>query len=522
MTKTVRFSTGNKIPDDKKLMKDIPLVGEITFEEFSSSEEVIKGKPIMCSNCGAIVTDISNIKKDPKVGTYFECEFCGSVIVIDPDSLPGAITENTEWLIAGESFGKGIPKGNALIAALDVSGSMHGNKLEGVKHSLISTIKAYSKSKDDAIFGIVTFESSLRIYSPEGEIIKIISGDTLYDKKQIEKEVAKNSWVRKQLAKMSIKSTAKDWQETIKQMRTLGSTALGPAVVAAKVMNMYAGTGRILLLTDGMANVGLGSLSGASPEGKEFYENIGLELKKEGIILDIVGIAGQGSLELETLAKMPQLTGGDLFYVDLSELGDSFSMIAGDEILGRNAKIKIILPEEVELSNVSGTGVLERKIKRGEDIMIGGLTRSRSVAFEFEPTKKIKKRKKVPIQIQVRYKDDEDNERIRTFTRELEVTEAKKELEKELDADMIAGYTIQRAAQVMQKDRDESRKMMKNMQVQLQKVAPKAKNAQEYLHSEIEELDQLMEEEASGVARAQDAMQANVFRMSKKRKKTKK
>ena len=519
----MKFSTGDKIPASEKILDDIPLVGEMSFSEFDISKEGIKGKPISCSNCGAILTDIKLVETNDKVGTFFKCQFCASVNVIDPKDLPDNIDISVDWYMPPDTtkgdFGKGVQKGNSLIAALDVSGSMSGGRLEGVKQSLISTLKAYSKSKADAIFGIISFESSLRIYSADGEVVEQISGDKLYDVKAIEKEVAGNSWVKKQLPKMTIESTAKDWQRTIQKMVPLGSTALGPAVVAARIMSLAAGTGRILLLTDGLANEGIGSLSGSSPEGKKFYKSIAQELKKNGVILDIVGIAGQGSLELKTLAQMPEITGGDLFYADLSELTDSFSMIAGDELIGRNARIKVILPKELELENLSGAGAHQSTLKEGEDISLGGLTRSRSIAFEFKAKKQVKDRKKVPVQVQIRYKDEDDNERIKVVEQELEVSEVKEELEKSLDADLIAGYTVQRAAQVMQKDRKKSKQMMKNMQSTLSRAAPTAAAAQEYLAEEMEDLDELIELEESGEARADDKVQASAYRMAKKRKK---
>jgi len=521
--KGMRFSTGDKIPASEKLLKDIPLVGEVSFSEFEDEKADIKGKPIVCANCGAILTNVKDVQTDAKIGTYFNCTYCGKVNVIDPKDLPHNINAYSGWLIPPDTtkpdFGKGIQKGNSLIAALDVSGSMSGAKIEGVKQSLVSTLKAYSKTKADALFGLVTFESNLRIYSPEGEEVLNIGGDILYDVKAIEKEVANNSWVKKQLPKMTIDSTGKQWQKTIQKMQALSSTALGPAVVAARIMSLAAGTGRILLLTDGMANEGIGSLSGASPEGKQFYTMIGNALKESGIVLDIVGIAGEGSLELKTLALMPEITGGDLFYADLSELQDSFGLIAGDQIIGRNARIKLIVPDEIELSTVSGMGTRELAYKRGDDISLGGLTKSRSIAFEFKPKKKVSDRKKVPVQVQIRYKDEEDNERIRVIEKELEVSEIKEELEKSLDADLIAGYTVQRAAQVMQRDRKEGKKMMSDMRQTLAKAAPGAKAAQEYLDDELEEMEEIMAEEAAGVARSADKIQAQSYRMSKKRKK---
>ncbi|MEA2070122.1 MAG: VWA domain-containing protein [Asgard group archaeon] len=405
-----------------------------------------------------------------------------------------------------------------MIAALDVSGSMSGAKLEGVKQSLISTLKAYSKAKADAIFGMVTFETALRIYSADGEIIEQLSGDILYDIKKLEEKIAQNSWIKNHLPKMTIKTTSNAWQQTISKMVSMGSTALGPAVIAARIMSLASGTGRILLLTDGMANQGVGSLSGASPQGKKFYENIAMEMKNNGIVLDIVGIQGQGSLELKTLALMPEITGGDLFYADLSELQESFSAIAGDQILGRNARIKVIAPEGIAFSNISGVGALLSEMKKGEEITLGGLTKSRSIAFEFSPQKKMKD-ERIPIQVQIRYRDENDNERIRVIEQELEVTENKEELEKNIDADLIAGYTVQRAAQVMQKDRKKSKKMMMEMRKTLSRTAPEKISAQKYLDEEIEDLENLIENEKRGKPSAQDAIQAASYRMVRKRKK---
>ena len=523
MTKFMKFSTGNKIPASDKLLEDIPLVGEVSFNEFEDVKGGIKGKPIACSQCGAILTDIADVQTNQNVGTFFKCAFCAAVNVIDPKDLPDHIDLNAGWFVPAEvtkkGFGEGLQKGNSLIAAMDVSGSMSGAKLEGVKQSLISTLKSYEKTRADALFGLITFESNLRIYSPEGEVVAKLEEDTLYDPKEIEKIVSKNSWINKQLPKMTIETTGKKWQKTIAKLDDLSSTALGPAMVAARIMSLAAGTGRILLLTDGMANVGVGSLSGASPEGKKFYKQIGAELKKNGIIVDLVGIASQGSLELKSLAQMPELTGGDLYYADLSELQDSFSALAGDVLIGRNARIKVIVPAEVELEAVSGLGAHKDTLKSGEEISLGGLTQSRSLAFEYKPKKKMKDRKKVPIQVQVRYKDEEDNERIRVIERELEVTDIKEELEKSLDADLIAGYTVQRAAQVMQKDRKKSKEMLRGLKQNLARAAPSAVAAQEYLAAEMEDLDEIIEAEESGEARAEDKVQASSYRMMKKRKK---
>ncbi len=77
MVKGMKFFTGDKIPASEKLLEDIPLVGEISFNELDEAKPEIKGKPIVCSNCGAIITNVKHIETDSKVGTFFNCQFCG-------------------------------------------------------------------------------------------------------------------------------------------------------------------------------------------------------------------------------------------------------------------------------------------------------------------------------------------------------------------------------------------------------------------------------------------------------------
>ncbi|MHA1212410.1 MAG: hypothetical protein ACTSSH_08110, partial [Candidatus Heimdallarchaeota archaeon] len=77
MTHGMKFSTGDKIPASEKILEDIPLVGEVSFSDFTmDAKPEIKGKPIVCSNCGAIITDIKMIQTDAKVGTFFNCQYC--------------------------------------------------------------------------------------------------------------------------------------------------------------------------------------------------------------------------------------------------------------------------------------------------------------------------------------------------------------------------------------------------------------------------------------------------------------
>ncbi|MEA2070123.1 MAG: hypothetical protein U9O98_02435 [Asgard group archaeon] len=89
-------------------------MGELSFNEFEVSEEAIKGKPIICTNCGAILTNVNSIKNDEKIGVYFKCLYCGSINKIDAENLPGNININYEWYVPPDTtkqkFGEGVKK----------------------------------------------------------------------------------------------------------------------------------------------------------------------------------------------------------------------------------------------------------------------------------------------------------------------------------------------------------------------------------------------------------------------------
>jgi len=78
------------------------------------------------------------------------------------------------------------------------------------------------------------------------------------------------------------------------QLEEGGSTALGPALlVSCGVASKKAGS-KVIICTDGLANVGLGALDGNSTkkEAQSFYEQVGVFAKKSGIEISIISIQG--------------------------------------------------------------------------------------------------------------------------------------------------------------------------------------------------------------------------------------
>lgn len=97
-----------------------------------------------------------------------------------------------------------------------------------------------------------------------------------------------------------------------------GPTALGPALLTSIVLASKGKAGSsVVLCTDGLANIGLGSFDEIKSEEEAksveiFYDKLGNIAKDSGITVSIISIEGE-ECNIDTLSKISEVTGG---YVD--------------------------------------------------------------------------------------------------------------------------------------------------------------------------------------------------------------
>merc|ERR1719163_1500517 len=106
---------------------------------------------------------------------------------------------------------------------------------------------------------------------------------------------------------------------------------------------------RIVLCTDGLANVGLGSLDeipeGANPirEAAEgFYRSLGESAVAVGTVVDVISIIGQDA-DLENLGAVSEATGGTVTRVDPVGLQQDFAGILQNPVVATNVSVKVLL-----------------------------------------------------------------------------------------------------------------------------------------------------------------------------------
>ncbi len=442
-------TSSESFPASKRMMSDIPYVLRVEFRDLARDVKKITGKPIACYKCGGYLLSVDQIKDDPKVGKHFVCGFCGTLNVIEGEVIvagydtdfvvtppPDKTETTTDMMAAG---------GRSFLALIDVSGSMAGANLAAVKRSLNTSIDSLAANSPNTLFGLIEFESSVLFRDMEtGEAIEL-PVDSFHNLDMVMTSAKK---LLDRIKMVPVGKNSAKLKKHVKALRDQGGTALGPTVGMAYVLAKHRNVDRVVLLTDGLANEGIGALEGYQvTPATNYYENMGHMYREIGTALDVVGIASISGMELKTLGLLPEATGGQMYYVKPNELDRSLSDLAGASLLGRDVEVKLITPLGVKIKDASGVSraVIEDFRKKSEG-RIGVVGENHELYFHVEPEGELKV-DEIPVQVQVTYTDEEGARRVRAVTTNLKVAKNEAEIFETLDPTVGATFVTQKAGE---------------------------------------------------------------------------
>nr|MDO8116661.1 hypothetical protein [Candidatus Sigynarchaeota archaeon] len=402
-------------------------------------------------------------------------------------------------------------KGDLISSIIDISGSMSGGKLEAVKHNLIQSLKDMAVNASRSGFMLIAFESNVEIYfSPQEAALVLSSDEVLHSEEKLKKFIEKDSI---KFTISPVESTSKAWISHVGGLYTKGSTALGPALAAGIDIFIQRGIkGRILLLTDGLANVGFGRLEGeGARDSKVLYERLAKQCLEHGIVVDVIGVGGGNELALDILGKLSELTGGELFFVTQEELDSTFGEISSRHFIGKDVRVKVFTPNAVDLKAVSGISSIAKESKRLQEINVGSVTPDREALFEFEVKEKIKV-DEVPVQVQVEFNDADGNKKLRVFKTKLKPEKNEDEYKKDYDPRPLSVMKIQEAGDAYGKgDTTAAKGILQSMKANMANQAAffageEADMSMDILDDELLQIDENEEMKKSKAAKSFSAM----------------
>ncbi len=180
-----------------------------------------------------------------------------------------------------------------------------------------------------------------------------------------------------------------------------------------------------MLCTDGLANVGLGSLDGKA-EAKEasllWYEAVGALAQQSGTSVRVLSIKGS-ECALEALGKVAELSGGEVDRVDPEKLSETFAAALSKKVLATNVSVRFLLHQALSFRNEASdqSCVITRDV--------GNVGADTEQTFEFAPGSKIAQfptLTQLPFQLQISYKRLDGIRCVRVISKFLPVTRERK------------------------------------------------------------------------------------------------
>ncbi|MBX7158241.1 MAG: VWA domain-containing protein [Verrucomicrobiae bacterium] len=208
-----------------------------------------------------------------------------------------------------------------LAVVLDRSGSMEGAKLEQAKQAAIALVNQLS---DEDIFSLVVYDNEVQI---------LIPAQPVEDKDRLKSRISR--------------------------IEAGGGTALYSGVEqgADQVQRYFSAKkiNRVILLSDGLANIG--------PSSNSEISALGQRIAKDGIAVTTMGIGDDYNEDL--MASLAEASDANYYYVkDVEDLPDIFSKELGElfSVVARNICLEITLPPGVEPIDLMGR---DEQFKKG-------------------------------------------------------------------------------------------------------------------------------------------------------------
>jgi hypothetical protein len=454
-----------------------------------STNDIATGDPIKCESCEAILNMYSSLKHEEKDSYTWICEYCGEINHVDIDlaQIPKLPTASYPL----EKLEKPIPIEElktiddiTVIFCIDVSGSMDMavktavdskysklkgciSRLECVKLAIDQQINDLLTKNKGIKIGFVTFEHKVKIIG-DGSKPMVTLGEDIYKNYEALFEASSNLDA---LFASPIEISKDFLFAKLKDMETGGSTALGPGLLASVAIAAKGKPGsKVILCTDGMANIGLGAVDNAkkAAEATPFYEKLGKLSKEKGINISLISLV-QKECRLELISPVANMTGGTIMRVDPQSLDTQFKELLKDRIIATNVTVKVRMHKALEFANeVIGTVMGSTMVRE-----IGNATGKTEMTFEYQirPLEEVKKipnfniesMKSIPVQGVVTFKTVEGMKMMKVVNIQIPVTFNEEEYMKKINQKLIATHSNQTTAQLAQLGRfkDARKNMMR-------------------------------------------------------------
>jgi hypothetical protein len=253
-------------------------------------------------------------------------------------------------------------------------GTMYVSRLEAVQAAMEAQLYDLQQKHPNRRVLLVTFSSEVVVFGDGTHNPITLAGDMLHSAEDLSNL---GQWAKPMMTKnesasssssktedvvaatsTSINSTDKSLADSFQpildsritlstklfSLREEGQTALGPALLVSYALASQVPGSKVVLCTDGLANVGVGAMDTDSPAAsvRDFYINISKRALESNTTISLMSFKGSDS-NIQVLGEMATKTGGQVDIVDPARIYTNLQAIFADDTLATDVHVKLIM-----------------------------------------------------------------------------------------------------------------------------------------------------------------------------------
>ncbi|XP_051995962.1 circularly permutated Ras protein 1 isoform X2 [Xyrauchen texanus] len=318
-----------------------------------------------------------------------------------------------------------------IVLCVDISGSMSvtseifpGNsmrsptyipRMQGVQEALQMVLSSLQKTSPLRRVALVTFNNEVMVYGDGTGAPVFLRDWALLDYDYLKKEGENYNTPH------CIAETIQPLTQKIKELREHGGTALGPAALVSVAMASQFTGSKVIICTDGRANIGLGQLEQESTHcpvhSPYFYNQLAYYAAEKGVIVSVMTFEGEDCC-LAEVGRLADHTGGRINIVNIGTVATEIQSAIADNVLATNVMATLLTPDGIYFPYEEDDNRLVREI--------GNVTDGVEITFQFavrpEKVESFQTSDRVPFQLQLSFRTRDFQKVMRVITQQKRVT----------------------------------------------------------------------------------------------------
>ncbi|XP_041840677.1 circularly permutated Ras protein 1 isoform X2 [Melanotaenia boesemani] len=475
----------DKLEGESRLKANVNIVslsvGKLVNISQNSGMETFQS-PVICGKCSAALSCLSSIQKD-----VWTCEFCGCQNSVDAGlstvcvgQRAGVHSDDLYLPNMSEDDYQNLEDA-VVVFCVDISGSMsvttevtsgsgssvHISRLEGIQDALQRALTSILQQTPRRRVALVTFNDEVVIYGDGTSTPLTLRDWALVDYDYI--------WQQAMAYRIPhcIAETSQQLIKRVKELREHGATSLGPAALASvAIASRYPGS-KVILCTDGKANIGLGEMeetpSFSSPhQTPYFYRQLALQAVAKGVIISVMTFKGTDCC-LADIGRLADATGGRVNIVTLGDVATQIQSVSKDNVLATGVTATLLAPDGIYFP-------YEDENNHNLVREIGNVTKGLEITFQFAVKphfiEVFHQRGTLPFQLQLSFKTRDQQRVTRIITEQRPVATSSQILVCTLNMAVLGVHCAQLSASLTMQGRvQEAQKQLRAQQDLLKQLS---------------------------------------------------